>query len=823
MGIQGFANALVRKKLISPVPKNKHPRLKHIFIDISHEYDIFDCIKRNADISTYKIPLSAESLAEIKRMGSHVAWGTKMARIVFMASREYLNYMDNDSKGTNTFYISKDGIPSFAKIATQQRRRYGKFMDKLNANGYAKGSAMYNDIYDVMNSPEYKKEYAEQLQKLECDIYPTKLVYISENVYGEGEKKIQTYIQSHSLNGNIGIVSTDSDLFVMMLAIKALGVNNNLYLIHHGDSKIPNIYDIAHMIQNMEMEDTRYRDYVLLISLFGNDFIPCMGTLEMYTRGHSKSLLEILFDIYRTWHNNNPAMMLVLDDKINKEQFVSFLQLCNDAYNIDYELINRRIKGESDMDNISGDHVIPYCPSYADYAVRDYEHQVNLYHDEMVSWRNEVNKYNAQPEKHFDDRQYAQPEKHFDDRQYAQHMHDQAQRNFSRVNQSYAQYDLMQKQNHGNYSVYDNYVAYVNTIIQRNHGADDIAKNYMHGLEWVVGYYLDKSCDVIHARKDESGHVYSYTSYIPPTFTSLWGYLAKDIHPDLGPVDTPDPYMFSKPAQILMIYPLCMAIQSLKNMGCNEALLKNIENALSPYDMFSDMNIKKMEDDGDQLSVLWPICIGVKYVDHCIPPYDARSIYVSNGKFEGIHGYYQDYNKELIDIAIPSYMPPESPYRENYNLRNIDKPYQIKMTKQIDDNAFANDENTIILLRSDNYTSEILRRVHKINSYENRVNRGNQIIKMWSHDAFINIRNDPTFACIVKINDRLYNYGLQEEKKGYTDELVTAINKYVYYMANDDMVLANNMHPDLLGECEQYFETIDFETIDYGRPVDKPP
>lgn len=228
-----------------------------------------------------------------------------------------------DDKSLRTLMIAIDGVPSKGKMVEQKQRRYlgaiteaykrkilHKYRDylkdqpdfvyastrwsvKWSRNKITPGTAFMNKMVNYLNSDSI-------VQKIKRN--RPNLNYVLSDMYevGEGEKKIVNYVTKYMPNTDDTVVvySPDADMILLCMLMPV----KRLYMLRHNQQTSAqvgdNIYDlidilslknnISYYINNhpdyakSEFEIDRInRDIVCISTLFGNDFVPKIETLNV--------------------------------------------------------------------------------------------------------------------------------------------------------------------------------------------------------------------------------------------------------------------------------------------------------------------------------------------------------------------------------------------------------------------------------------------------------------------------------------------------------------------------------------------------------------
>lgn len=268
------------------------------------------------------------------------------------------------NKISNVLYvlISFDGIPSLAKIQEQRHRRYMRvclleFQKQLQTESTHLLRREYDKehfIPNIKTSLEYvvathtngrlKKDLLAKLNKDESYV---DVVVLNEK-YGEGEKILMDrLIDDTKLYPNQDYVfySPDGDSVILCLYIYIkTKVNINVIKMYFLNPSIEHnnqcqYIDIAHLYTNVvnmvqtyskmdlnaKQKDNCCCDFILLLNMFGNDFLHCIPTLDISTTLvdiiyiYSLFLKEQTFVTY--WDENN-------DLKMDSEMLRQWIYFC---------------------------------------------------------------------------------------------------------------------------------------------------------------------------------------------------------------------------------------------------------------------------------------------------------------------------------------------------------------------------------------------------------------------------------------------------------------------------------------------------------------
>ena len=290
--------------------------------------------------------------------------------------------------GLKYIYISSDGMPNMSKIFEQKKRKYGK---KVR-------SKIQHHIYEELNHtlPEKRKQYEakkfrvcrsiltphidkegnilEKLQSKEfLGVMAQKFPQLQEikinhrSRPGEGEKKIMEEIISRKNGSNCLIYSPDSDLVMISVILSTIVASSKFYVLRRNQVKgTYELFDSDQIITNIHtmarnyMRDTTktnrinvVRDIAFVMSLFGNDFIPKMATIDINI--HHGLLFKTYAEIYMKMTSGRDLVIRDTDGRyeFNCEFLIEFINLLKESEHFLYA--DMYIKK-----NYNIKHLIPY-------------------------------------------------------------------------------------------------------------------------------------------------------------------------------------------------------------------------------------------------------------------------------------------------------------------------------------------------------------------------------------------------------------------------------------------------------------------------------
>jgi hypothetical protein len=313
--------------------------------------------------------------------------------------QDIVNYITDllTSKIINVEYIliAFDGIPSFGKIQEQRQRRYmriafNEFKKIITSQVDKKTNVKLINIrrdYDKDHFEEniksaieyvYQMYYQDNLQndirnKLVLLKSKLPIIEVIDRKYGEGEKilmdKLIIDYKKYSDTKTYVFYSPDGDSVILCLnvyiktKIKSLNVVK-MYILnpskqHNNQSQyidvkilyeniIEYVKEYSHKKINKKDYDLICNDFILMINLYGNDFIHQIPTMEI-----SATIMNLIYIYSRFIRENNYLTRLVKNKVLinykSFKKFISYLSdyenyLMLDTYLVDVENRNRIIR-----------------------------------------------------------------------------------------------------------------------------------------------------------------------------------------------------------------------------------------------------------------------------------------------------------------------------------------------------------------------------------------------------------------------------------------------------------------------------------------------
>jgi 5'-3' exoribonuclease 1 len=218
-------------------------------------------------------------------------------------------------KPTQTLIIAIDGVAPQAKINQQRSRRYKGGAERLpnvifDTNSITPGTSFMMDLDTFLRGE------LEKLIKMDSPL-PGEVIYSSHLVPGEGEHKIAEILRQRNPENKVVVIhGMDADLIMIYLLLFDKGWNN-IYVFRENTEnyKVKTIIDLKSLktvISNLYKSKYPLDDFVILLFLLGNDFLPSFPVFERI----NDALDVIIFD-YPKYLNEGDNLSDGLSDGLN--------------------------------------------------------------------------------------------------------------------------------------------------------------------------------------------------------------------------------------------------------------------------------------------------------------------------------------------------------------------------------------------------------------------------------------------------------------------------------------------------------------------------
>jgi hypothetical protein len=260
-------------------------------------------------------------------------------------------YIVSFIKSINIFF---DGIPSYAKMIEQRRRRTKSYLDSINkkkllSDFYKQKIKLITEdglTYDYFEWIDHMYSYdktlgpysntlnniADYIENKLQEQYKNISIFVNRSIIdGEADFKIFKHMETNMIDCNISIHSCDSDFIFMILWYQMINITRhrdmNVMLINYSGTnktvyfakKIINSLLDRYMFINNISDDISLNvvfDFMALLLLFGNDIMP-----PSYEIGCELSLKQIFETHYNLYKSNDFIV------KINNINIINFTNL----------------------------------------------------------------------------------------------------------------------------------------------------------------------------------------------------------------------------------------------------------------------------------------------------------------------------------------------------------------------------------------------------------------------------------------------------------------------------------------------------------------
>ncbi len=269
---------------------------------------IYHCVRKVQK----RLPYAGES--------NHVAWERELIQSVI----QYIKYMDRIVQPTEKLVIAVDGVAPMAKIKQQRMRR---FKSAVGAEEEGRIAAVARgipyvptprwDTNAITPGTQFMTALAQELRTY-ATTNPNRIIVSPADEPGEGEQKLMSWIRQHKPH-DVVVYGLDADLIVLSLwAHSTLGTKIDLFReetefngavktdLFDGEQFL--YFNLEHLAAVLHQtygrgksQCTFIQDFVAIMNLLGNDFVPHGMVLKIRDEG-----IERLLDIYQAM--NEPVL-----------------------------------------------------------------------------------------------------------------------------------------------------------------------------------------------------------------------------------------------------------------------------------------------------------------------------------------------------------------------------------------------------------------------------------------------------------------------------------------------------------------------------------
>jgi 5'-3' exonuclease len=314
MGIPGFFGQWLRRRNFRGVVTKRAPgQVSSLSIDMNSVFHETAQIVyaygngRNEVRARLIKSFSADQLA----MEHYIAIGTRLMEIISAA------------RPRETLVLVVDGVAVMAKIAQQRSRRFKAGLE--SKPGMFDSNAMTPGTEYMMKMDAYIQGWIEE-NRFKSPL-PPRIIYSSWSSPGEGEHKIMSMfregkIHTDETTGAHLVHGADTDMIMLSSLLKIPQVfwwrdspnprEGSTYI------NIDNFRVVLHT--NMGNKDYNVNDFVVMMFMIGNDFIPHAPSLDDYSVS-----IDTMIEIYANRNLTGEFPLTTSEGTINWNNFLLFL------------------------------------------------------------------------------------------------------------------------------------------------------------------------------------------------------------------------------------------------------------------------------------------------------------------------------------------------------------------------------------------------------------------------------------------------------------------------------------------------------------------
>lgn len=274
---------------------------------------------------------------------------------------------------TCLLYIGVDGLCPMAKIIQQRYRRYitvwkndqldDDIKEQWDRNNITPGTRFMAKFNVCINefSKNIKAKY--------------KVIVSDSSEFGEGEHKIMNYINDNAIDNDTTDIIYGLDADLILLGMISKNSSNIILMREESYLNIEKLKSSLILHYNQMHNMSFIRDYVVLCSLLGNDFLPSLTYMKIKHRG-----IDRLMCFYSTV-KEELSTGLTTDKQVNFIFLAKIIELVAKTEDIEMnESIESHKKQRCRIDNCKIKTINNYPVIHKDYYNMDYNWRKNYYH-----------------------------------------------------------------------------------------------------------------------------------------------------------------------------------------------------------------------------------------------------------------------------------------------------------------------------------------------------------------------------------------------------------------------------------------------------------
>ena len=281
MGIPGFYKNWLKQKVPNSIGREIPDFVSSLAFDLN---GVFHQARKTVYGEENKDPRFQQALTETDPNALELEMQSTIIAII--------SNMIQLVKPRDCLILTVDGVAPGAKMQQQRGRREksareSKGVQLFDKNAITPGTEFMTRLntYIIRFIANYR------------DSLPPKVIYSSHLVPGEGEHKIMDYYRRGEVSD--GIISRQGGCHILygldadLIMLSLLAPIDNIYLSRESRTDVVNINSVKEYLLENGHRSTAIDDFVVMMFLMGNDFLPHIPSLEEMSES-----IALLLDIY---------------------------------------------------------------------------------------------------------------------------------------------------------------------------------------------------------------------------------------------------------------------------------------------------------------------------------------------------------------------------------------------------------------------------------------------------------------------------------------------------------------------------------------------